>query len=287
MHFSPAIVLISSATAAFAATKMQSISFMAGGIEKRDVCVPVPEPVTCARSCGAGSEQCVYPSLCYNPTKGQKCCSNGKYCDPGYYCTDGGCCPDGAPLDQCGATITLSVIPPAGPEATSAAISETTSATTEYSSSAATEYSTSTTEYTSPTTYTEVESSATPSSTEDTIYPISTESATKSSTEDTIYPISTESATTSSTEDTIYPISTESATTSSTEYTIYPISTESATTTAEIPYPPVSSSNATVTSNITATYSTPAQYTGGAGRVLDTGIAYFGLGGLGALLMFL
>ncbi|ERF72449.1 hypothetical protein EPUS_07906 [Endocarpon pusillum Z07020] len=235
MHFPPAIVLISSATAALAATTMQSISFMAGGIEKRDVCVPVPEPVTCARSCGAGSEQCVYPSLCYNPTKGQKCCSNGEYCDPGYYCTDRGCCPDGAPLDQCGATITLSVIPPTGPEATSAAISETTSATSEYISSATTEYSTSTTEHTSLTTYTEVESSAT---------------------------------------------------TSSTEYTIYPISTESATTTAEIAYPPVTSSNATVTSNITATYSPPAQYTGGAGRVLDTGIAYFSLGGLGALLMF-
>lgn len=158
------------------------------------------------------------------------------YCDPGYYCTDGGCCPDGVPLDQCGATITLSVIPPAGPEATSAAISEITSATTEYLISATTEYSTSTTEYTSLTTYTEVESSAT---------------------------------------------------TSSTEYTIYPISTEPATTTAEIAYPPVPSANATVISNITATYSPPAQYTGGAGRVLDTGIAYFSLGGLGALLMFL
>ncbi len=153
------------------------------------------------------------------------------YCDPGYYCTDGGCCPDGAPLDQCGATITLSVIPPAGPEATTAAISEATSATTEYFSSATTEYSTSTTEYTSLTTYTEAESSTATSSIEDTIYPISIESAT-------------------------------------------PI--------AETAYPSVPSSNTTVTSNITATFSPPAQYTGGADRVLDTGIAYFSLGGIGS-----
>ncbi len=77
MRFSLATVLISFATMAFAATTMQSISFMAGGIEKRDVCVPVPEPATCAASCGPGNEQCVYPLNCYNPTKGEKCCSNG------------------------------------------------------------------------------------------------------------------------------------------------------------------------------------------------------------------
>lgn len=167
-----------------------------------------------------------------------------EYCDPGYYCTDGGCCPEGSPLDQCGATITLSVIPPAGPEATSAAISEATSATTDYFSSATTDYfssattdySTSTSEYTSLATYTEVESSTTTSSTDDTIYPVSNESITP---------------------------------------------------TTETAYPPVPSSNATVTSNITATYAPPAQYTGGTGKVLDNGIAYFSLGGLGALLMFL
>ncbi len=158
------------------------------------------------------------------------------YCDPGYYCTDRGCCRDGDSLDQCGATITLSVIPPAGPEATSAAISEATSATTEYLSSATTEYSTSTTEYTSLATYTEVDSSTT---------------------------------------------------TSSTESTIYPISTESVTPTAETTYLPIPSSNETVRSNITATYSPPAQFTGGASKVVNIGIAYFSLGGFGALLMFL
>lgn len=76
--FRPTIVLISVASAA-AATTLQQRSFMAlgGMIEKRDVCVPVTEPVTCAKSCGAGSVQCISFPNCYNPSKGQSCCSNG------------------------------------------------------------------------------------------------------------------------------------------------------------------------------------------------------------------
>src|SRR5262249_10881570 len=44
-----------------------------------------------------------------------------EYCPRGYYCTNAGCCPNGTPLAQCGATVSLSVIPPpAGTAATSA-----------------------------------------------------------------------------------------------------------------------------------------------------------------------
>jgi hypothetical protein len=79
MHFLSAVILLSTASAVAAAASLESISFMAltGSIEKRDVCVPVEAPVTCERSCGAGSVQCISFPNCYNPTKGQTCCSNG------------------------------------------------------------------------------------------------------------------------------------------------------------------------------------------------------------------
>jgi len=33
-------------------------------------------------------------------------------CPAGYYCTDASCCPNGTPLAECGATVSLSVVPP-------------------------------------------------------------------------------------------------------------------------------------------------------------------------------
>lgn len=42
------------------------------------------------------------------------------YCAEGYYCVDVGCCPNGSSLEECGATKTLSVIPPPLNPATSA-----------------------------------------------------------------------------------------------------------------------------------------------------------------------
>jgi len=81
---------------------------------------------TCAEACGPGYEQCVSPTLCYNPTAGDQCCSNGGYCPKGEYCakTSTGrsvCCTDGVSLADCGAVATVATLPPAA--ATTAAAS--------------------------------------------------------------------------------------------------------------------------------------------------------------------
>jgi len=73
---------------------------------------------TCAEACGPGYEQCVSPDLCYNPTVGDQCCSNGGYCPKGEYCakTSSGasvCCTDGVSLADCGAVATVATLPPA------------------------------------------------------------------------------------------------------------------------------------------------------------------------------
>lgn len=80
-----------------------------------DTCRPVRPPVTCERSCGPGYVQCMSFPNCYNPGRGDSCCSDGKYCPVGSYCTDTTCCPDGASLEECGATTILDVIPPPAP----------------------------------------------------------------------------------------------------------------------------------------------------------------------------
>jgi hypothetical protein len=79
MHFLPAFLLISSASAA-AAVSLQHRSAadaLAGILEKRKICKLVPEPATCEKSCGPGYITCVNDSDCYNPGKGESCCSNG------------------------------------------------------------------------------------------------------------------------------------------------------------------------------------------------------------------
>jgi hypothetical protein len=45
----------------------------------RRQCVPVENP-TCEKSCGPGNIDCGPPSLklCYNPSAGETCCSNGR-----------------------------------------------------------------------------------------------------------------------------------------------------------------------------------------------------------------
>ncbi|KAI9147300.1 hypothetical protein HJFPF1_13339 [Paramyrothecium foliicola] len=86
-----------------------------GGLVERQLrfCNRVPVgPNLCARSCGAGYVSCIVDTMCYNPSLGQVCCSNSRYCDAGYYCSDAGCCPNELSLEECGATVTLSIIPP-------------------------------------------------------------------------------------------------------------------------------------------------------------------------------
>lgn len=41
------------------------------------LCQPVTQPYTCERSCGAGFVECVKWPTCYNPGRGDTCCSNG------------------------------------------------------------------------------------------------------------------------------------------------------------------------------------------------------------------
>ncbi|PNP59925.1 hypothetical protein FNYG_14747 [Fusarium nygamai] len=85
------------------------------GVTKRQTnnCREVPDgPNFCERSCGPGNVQCISYPHCYNPSNGETCCSDGEYCHAGSYCTNAGCCPDGKSLEECGATATLSTIPP-------------------------------------------------------------------------------------------------------------------------------------------------------------------------------
>ncbi|KAL5603555.1 hypothetical protein FOVSG1_006305 [Fusarium oxysporum f. sp. vasinfectum] len=93
----------------------RSSAFLAlrGVMERQvDSCEPVRAPYTCERSCGPGFVECIDFPTCYNPGRGDTCCSDGSYCPVGSYCTDAGCCPDESSVEECGATATLSVIPP-------------------------------------------------------------------------------------------------------------------------------------------------------------------------------
>ncbi|CAI4214127.1 unnamed protein product [Parascedosporium putredinis] len=111
------------ATLAFAGAATASVPLIAGHREalmalegvlnrRADICIPVPEPATCEKSCGPGNIPCIGFPTCYNPSQGESCCSDGTYCPAGTRCTDAGCCPNDRDLADCGASITLSVIPP-------------------------------------------------------------------------------------------------------------------------------------------------------------------------------
>jgi len=91
-------------------------------------CAPIEPPYTCERSCGAGYTECIAFPTCYNPGIGEICCSNGDYCDAGTYCTDGGCCDNGLTLEECDATVSLSIIPPGAASTAAASTTSTTSA---------------------------------------------------------------------------------------------------------------------------------------------------------------
>ncbi|OAQ59685.1 proline-rich antigen 3 [Pochonia chlamydosporia 170] len=105
-----ALAGVSSASASLQARSYETFDNLFG--RQTQLCKPVTAPFTCERSCGAGYTECIRFPTCYNPGRGDSCCSNGKYCPKGFYCTDGGCCKDGQTLEECGATVSLSVIPP-------------------------------------------------------------------------------------------------------------------------------------------------------------------------------
>jgi hypothetical protein len=78
------------------------------------------------------------------------------YCPEGQYCTDNGCCPEGTTLAECGATVSLSVIPPSAdttsvPVAASSSVAAATTTTTSPSTSSTPAANTSTSSTASPT----------------------------------------------------------------------------------------------------------------------------------------
>lgn len=97
-------------------------------------CAPIEAPYTCERSCGPGYTECIAFPTCYDPSIGEVCCSNGDYCDAGQYCTDGGCCDNDQTLEECGATVSLSVLLPGAASTAAASTSSTTSAASTTSS---------------------------------------------------------------------------------------------------------------------------------------------------------
>ncbi|RKK66442.1 hypothetical protein BFJ69_g15408 [Fusarium oxysporum] len=114
MQLLATLVFIGTASAHIPLVAGRSSAFLAlkGVIERQvDFCEPVPAPYTCERSCGPGFVECIDFPTCYNPGRGDTCCSDGSFCSAGYYCTDAGCCPDENSIEECGATATLSVIP--------------------------------------------------------------------------------------------------------------------------------------------------------------------------------
>jgi hypothetical protein len=76
------------ATLFFVGTASAHVSLVAGrpsaflalrGIIERqvDFCEPVRAPYTCERSCGPGFFECIDFPTCYNPGRGETCCSDG------------------------------------------------------------------------------------------------------------------------------------------------------------------------------------------------------------------
>ncbi|KAK3177649.1 hypothetical protein K4F52_009605 [Lecanicillium sp. MT-2017a] len=119
MHFSIIMSLaLQAAASAYVAGTVPGSSSL-DGLMKRQfrVCDSVPVgPNLCERSCGPGYVSCVNETTCYNPSRGDVCCSNGKYCEAGSYCTNNGCCPNDSSLEECGATATVPTLAPPEPE---------------------------------------------------------------------------------------------------------------------------------------------------------------------------
>ncbi|KAJ3478583.1 hypothetical protein NLG97_g8539 [Lecanicillium saksenae] len=141
------------------------------------ICNLVPVgPNLCERSCGPGYITCISEPTCYNPSRGDVCCSNGKYCEAGSYCTDIGCCEDGLSLEECGAHSRIATVPVPAPTSsrttdeptttkTSSTKPPTTTTTTTDSSSTSSPTSTSTSTSTRTSTQTSTQTSTPPTGT--------------------------------------------------------------------------------------------------------------------------
>ncbi|WEW60318.1 hypothetical protein PRK78_005803 [Emydomyces testavorans] len=113
MHFS-LLILLSGVAAATSMTGDHTPEEVLAKLQNRQVelCKEIKAPYTCERSCGPGFTECGSFPHCYNPSRGETCCRNGKYCPAGYFCTDAGCCPSSKSLQECGATQILTGSPP-------------------------------------------------------------------------------------------------------------------------------------------------------------------------------
>ena len=80
MQLISALVLAGAASAAvpLLARQREALSALEGAVKRQsDICVPVPEPITCEKSCGHRNVPCIGFPNCYNPSKGESCCANG------------------------------------------------------------------------------------------------------------------------------------------------------------------------------------------------------------------
>ncbi|KAH6673658.1 Prp 4 [Halenospora varia] len=156
MQFLSTLFLVSSvaavATNNLSAGQLISLKALRSVVESRQThfCTPVVNP-TCETSCGPGYVTCIKFPTCYNPGKGDNCCSDGSYCPVNQYCTDSGCCPIGKTLAECGAKVTLATIAPPATTSSSAAPSTSSSAATTTARSSSVDTSSSSSAHTSST----------------------------------------------------------------------------------------------------------------------------------------
>lgn len=84
MYLLSFLALAGSAVAGLSQGYKRSASFneLTGIMERQlRICDTVPlGPNLCERSCGTGYVSCVYDTKCYNPLRGEICCSDGSEC---------------------------------------------------------------------------------------------------------------------------------------------------------------------------------------------------------------
>ncbi|OJD13723.1 hypothetical protein AJ78_05855 [Emergomyces pasteurianus Ep9510] len=117
MHISSILLIASTASAIVFQPNHRMASMALGKLESRQfkMCKPIKPPYSCEKSCGEGYEACGSFPDCYDPSKGESCCTDGSYCPEGFFCTDSGCCPAGKSLSECNASVSLTASPTTSP----------------------------------------------------------------------------------------------------------------------------------------------------------------------------